>query len=136
MQAAMGCAQLEQIDTIVQARRRMHEHYCKFLKNVGGVTMQQFSSTVEPVIWAVAVKLDPAAFPQGRDAVIDQLADAGIESRPGFYSPDVMPNLYGYGIDLPVCAEIARQVISLPSYPSLTAWEIEQVCGSLKALRR
>jgi len=47
-----------------------------------------------------------------------------------------MPNLYGYGIDLPVCAEIARQVISLPSYPSLTAWEIEQVCGSLKALRR
>jgi len=136
MQAAMGCAQLEQIDTIVQARRRMHEHYCKCLKNVGGVTMQQFSSTVEPVIWAVAVKLDPAAFPPGCDGDIDQLADAGIESRPGFYSPEVMPNLYGYGIDLPVCAEIARQVISLPSYPSLTAWEIEQVCGSLKALRR
>jgi perosamine synthetase len=136
MQAAMGCAQLEQIDAIIQARRRMHEHYCKRLENVDGVVMQRFSPEVEPVVWAVAVKLDSAAFPQGRDAVINQLADAGIESRPGFYPPNAMPDLYGNGIDIPVCTAIARQVMSLPSYPSLTGEEIEHVCAGLKALRR
>ena len=98
--------------------------------------MQKFSPTVEPVVWAVALKLDSSAFPQGRDAVIDQLADAGIESRPGFYPPNAMPDLYGKGIDIPVCTAIARQVISLPSYPSLTSEEIERVCASLKVLRR
>jgi perosamine synthetase len=136
MQAAMGCAQLEQIDTIIEARRHMHQRYCRNLENVDGVTMQKFLSAVDPVVWAVAVKLDPAAFPQGRDAVIDQLAQADIESRPGFYPPSAMPSLYGEGIDVPVCSAIARQVISLPSYPSITEEEIEQVCASLKALRR
>jgi perosamine synthetase len=135
MQAAIGCAQLEQIDAIIAARRCMHERYCSCLENLGGVVMQKFSASVEPVVWAIAVKLDPAAFPQGRDAVIDQLATAGIETRPGFYPPNAMPDLYGNGLDLPICTAIARQVISLPSYPSLTRDEVELVCASLKALR-
>src|SRR5437899_456914 len=136
MQAAMGCAQFEQIDVIIEARRRTHDRYCRCLENIDGLVMQKFSPAVEPVVWAVALKLDSSAFPQGRDAVIDQLADAGIESRPGFYPPNAMPDLYGNGIDIPVCTAIARQVISLPSYPSLTSEEIERVCASLKALRR
>jgi perosamine synthetase len=136
MQAAMGCAQLEKISSITQARRRMHERYCECLENVDGVVAQKFAPGVEPVVWAVAVKLESAAFPQGRDAVIDQLAHADIESRPGFYPPSAMPSLYGDGIDIPVCTAIAPQVISLPSYPSLTGEEIEYVCASLKALRR
>jgi perosamine synthetase len=135
MQAAMGCAQLEQMQVIVEARRRMREWYCRFLENLDGVVTQEFSPAADPVVWAIAVKLDPDAFPQGRDAVIDQLAQSGIESRPGFYPPNAMPNLYGNGIDLPVCTAIARQVISLPSYPSLTPEEIERVCATLKALR-
>jgi perosamine synthetase len=135
MQAAMGCGQLEHIDAIIEARRRMYECYRRCLENIGGMVMQKFSPSVEPVVWAIAVKLDPAAFPQGRDAVIDQLAAAGIESRPGFYPANAMPDLYGSGLDLPVCTAIARQVISLPSYPSLAGEEIEQVCASLKALR-
>jgi len=136
MQAAMGCAQFEQIEVIIEARRRTHDCYCRCLENIDGLVMQKFSPTVEPVVWAVALKLDSSAFPQGRDAVIDQLADAGIESRPGFYPPNAMPDLYGKGIDIPVCTAIARQVISLPSYPSLTSEEIERVCVNLKALRR
>jgi perosamine synthetase len=82
------------------------------------------------------MKLDPSAFPQGRDAVIAQLAEAGVESRNGFYPANAMPHLYGNTMDIPVATEIGRQVISLPSYPSLTDDEIARVCASLAALRR
>ena len=123
MQAAMGCAQFEQIDTIIASRRRMQTQYASRLEGMPGVALQKFPADVEPVVWAVSVKLDRFVFPQGRDRVIAQMQDKGIETRPGFYPPAEMPHLYGAGMALPTCEDVARQVISLPSYPSLTAEE-------------
>ncbi|MFI4955112.1 MAG: DegT/DnrJ/EryC1/StrS family aminotransferase, partial [Gammaproteobacteria bacterium] len=114
MQAAMGCAQLEQIDIITQERDRVYTTYTRILQNIDGVTLQAYSQKVEPVVWAIAVSLDASAFPQGRDTVIDQLKIKGIETRPGFYSANTMPHLYGE-VQLPVCDYLSQQVISLPS---------------------
>ena len=136
MQAALGCAQFERIDALVEARRCMIDAYRAQLDGEMGLTLQAFAPDIEPVVWAVGVKLDPLAFPQGRDTVMGQLAEAGVESRPGFYAPSAMSHLYGAQATLPLCDEISRQVISLPSYPTLTADEIERVCATLKSLRR
>src|SRR5262245_26917004 len=120
LQAALGCAQLGHIDVIAKARHCMRERYCEYLGKIEGISMQEYANDVEPVIWAIAIKLDPFVFPQGRDTVIEELGEMGIEARPVFYPPNAMPQLYGGGIELPVCTEIGRQVISPPSYPSLS----------------
>jgi perosamine synthetase len=134
LQAALGCAQLEQIDRIVAERNRMYLSYKRCLEPCQGATLQEFSSEVEPVVWAIAVKLNTSAFPQGRDTVIEQLRELGIETRPGFYSAGMMPHLYGTA-PLPICDDLSRQVLSLPSSPTLTEEEIEYVCSSLDALQ-
>lgn len=135
MQAALGCAQLEQINKIIFERNRVYQAYKELLKNMEGIALQIFSEQVDPVVWAIAVKLDLTAFPQGRDAVIDQLKRLGIETRPGFYSADTMPHLYGE-IQLPICNHLSRQILSLPSSPTLTNEEIEYVCTSFKSCRK
>lgn len=135
MQAAIGCAQIEQIETITKERDRVYKTYTRLLQNVEGVTLQYYSDKVDAVVWAVAVELDAAAFPQGRDAVIDRLKEMGVETRPGFYSANTMPHIYG-GARLPVCERLSQQVISLPSSPILTEEEIEYVCISFKSCKK
>lgn len=135
MQAAIGCAQLEQIDKIVFERDRVYQAYKDLLGNMDGVVLQKYSEHVDPVVWAIALELRTAAFPQGRDAVIDRLKQLGIETRPGFYSANTMPHIYGE-VHLPICEYLSGQVISLPSSPTLTQEEIEYVCASLKSCKK
>lgn len=134
MQAAMGCAQLEQIDKISHERDRVYKTYKRLLENMDAAVLQTFSEEVDPVVWAIAIRLDVSAFPQGRDAVIDQLKQMGIETRPGFYSANTMPHIYGK-VQLPICDRLSQQVLSLPSSPTLTDEEIEYISNSFKSCR-
>lgn len=134
LQAAVGCGQLENIESIIVSRRRMYEFYKTQLENEYGISMQQFSPDVEPVVWAIAVKIDPDAFKGNRDFLIHGLLDAGVETRPGFYPFSSMP-LYR-APKLPVSENVGLNVISLPSHPSLSHDEIEFICHHFKKLKK
>lgn len=133
LQAAIGCGQLEHIEKIVSERKRVYDAYRGLLAGVKGLTLQEMTAGVEPVVWAIALKLDPVAFPQGRDAVMQQMSAKGIETRPGFYPAGALHHLYGPQA-LPVCDEVGGATLVLPSSPALTIAEIEYVCETLGAL--
>lgn len=134
MQAALGCAQMDNLDRIVAERRRVYATYLEHLAVMDGITLQKFRPEVDPVVWAIAVRLDPMSFPQGRDAVLAQMLEAGIELRPGFYSPSQLR--YFDCPPLTTCDALAASIVSLPSYPTLTASEIERICTQLANLHR
>ena len=135
IQAALGCAQLAHVDKISAARIRMLANYRRHLDNVDGLVTQHFGPDVEAVPWAVAVKLDPRAFPQGRDEVMREMQAAGIETRPGFYTPTTMKHLYR-SEQLPVSDDVSASVVVLPSFCSLSEQQIETICSRLKRMRR
>lgn len=132
LQAALGCAQLEKLDQIIRERRRVHEQYKAYLSQAASLTTQYFTPEVEPVLWAVAVKLDRKAYPQGRDRVMEQLKNENIETRPGFYAASLM-DIYSCP-PLPICEDISRQVMSLPTYPTLRDDQIDFICAKLRSL--
>ena len=134
MQAAMGCAQLEEIEKITTARLRVHQLYRQQLNGQPGLTPQYFEHDVSPVLWTMALKLDASAFPQGRDQVIAQMRSAGVECRPGFYASSQQP-LYS-SPPLPVSEELARQIISLPTFPELKDEQIQLISETLLRLRK
>jgi len=133
LQAALGCAQLEKLDHVIRERNRVYNQYKKYLPDSYGITPQYFSPDVEPVLWAMAIKLDTRAYPQGRDEVMRQMTHLQIETRPGFYSPSAMEFYSSPG--LPISDEISEQVISLPTFPSLQNEEIEYICNALVDLQ-
>jgi len=135
MQAAIGCAQIEKLEQIAAARRRMFATYAAHLGDTPGVTMQRFAPEVDAIPWVVAVRLGPAAFPQGRDAVMARMAAAGIETRPGFYTPTRMTHLYS-ATEIPVSDQVSDSVIALPSFASLTEEQIARVCRELRSAHR
>jgi perosamine synthetase len=135
MQAALGCGQLEAIEQITLERNRIYASYRKYLSNIPGVKMQSFAPGVEPVVWAIALTLDPRAYPQGRDAVMRELQEVGVETRNGFYAASMLNHLYGSS-ELPICEDLARRVISLPTYCALSDSDIEFICSELDNLRK
>ncbi|OGB20920.1 MAG: hypothetical protein A3I66_20190 [Burkholderiales bacterium RIFCSPLOWO2_02_FULL_57_36] len=134
MQAALGCAQLEQLDRIVSERRRVYDAYCERLTGMPGLMLQQFLPNVDPVVWAVAVRLDPVVYPQGRDAVLSQMLEFGIELRPGFYAASQL-DIYDCS-SLPICEALAASIVSAPSFPTLTNADIDCICDRLAQLAR
>ena len=133
-QAAMGVAQFEKLDTIIINKQRVYEEYKKHLSGADGLVMQKFETEVEPVVWAVSIKLDVNAFPQGRHKVISQLHEKGIETRPGFYAASKL-KIYDCP-SLPVCEEISENIISLPSFPTLQNDQISYICEQLIHLKK
>lgn len=132
LQAALGVAQLERIEAILDQRARMYNRYQSRLRSIPGTSMQCITESCEAAVWAIAVKLDAASFPQGRDDVMSSLSSKGIETRPGFQPPNEMD--YFGPATVPVSEELGRWVISLPSYPSLSDGEIDYVCRELAVL--
>lgn len=129
LQAALGCAQLEKLDHVIMERNRVYNQYKKYLSDIYGIIPQYFPPDVEPVLWAMAIKLDKRVYPQGRDEVIKQMTHRQIETRPGFYSPSVMA--FYSCLKLPISEEISEQVISLPTFPTLKNEQIEYICKTL-----
>jgi perosamine synthetase len=134
LQAALGCAQLERLETIVKERKRVQQTYASGLKDAAGVRLQKFQPTVEPVLWALALELDPALYPQGRDRVIEQLTARGIETRNGFYAASQLP-IYADCAPLPICERLANNVISLPTFASLKNSQINYICEQIESIR-
>jgi perosamine synthetase len=135
LQAALGCAQIEHIDRIIQERERVYKTYVELLHKIDGIKLQYFSDNVAPVVWKIALMLDPSAFPKGRDDVIVQLKQRGIETRSGFFPPGAMPHLHDH-ISLKTCDTLSQRIISLPFFPSLTEEDIEYVCTNLAACKK
>jgi perosamine synthetase len=132
LQAALGCAQFENFERIVAERRRVFSQYQRCLSEMPGITMQRFTANCEPLVWAVAVRLSAAVYPQGRDIVIEAMASDGIETRPGFQPPNEMP--YFARTTLPVSEMLGQWVLSLPTYPTLSNADVERVCDRMAAI--
>lgn len=135
IQAALGCAQFAHFDEIVAGRKRVECTYQRLLGDFSGVGLQKFTSGVEQVLWAQAVEINPDVFPQGRDAVMSQMASKGIETRNAFYSASQL-EIYGKVTGIPNSDWIASNVLCLPTYPSLTEGDLEFISTSLLELQR
>lgn len=133
-QAALGCAQLENRDEIIAEKKRIYERYKTKLYG-SDVEFQYITKGIEPVIWAFAIKLMPEHTKINRDTLMKKLLKKGIETRFGFYPFTAMP-LYADGTKCPNAEEVSKDIILLPTYPSLTNEEIDYVCGALIGLTK
>lgn len=126
--AAIGLAQLEQIEDILRRKRQIAEWYAQQLEG----TPYQLHHPVGDVThswWMVAALLPQ---PEQRDDTRRHLAKAGIETRPLFYPVHTMPMYSQRYQRLRVAEDIGLRGINLPSYPDLTEDQVTYVCKHLK----
>lgn len=130
IQAAIGVAQLERIETFIESKRRNAFWYTELLKNIPGITLPAEQEWAKSVYWMYSVLIEEN-YSLSRDELIERLAGKGIESRPIFYPIHTMPPYLDKKQSFPIAEEISRKGISLPSAVGLTQDEIKRVVKSI-----
>jgi perosamine synthetase len=121
LNAALGCAQLEQLPGFLLEKRRLFEVYQARFKSVAGVRLQAEPTGCKSNYWLQAILLDEALADQ-RDAVLSATNDAGLMTRPVWMLMHRMP-MYSNApkAPLPVAESIERRLINIPSSSGLVA---------------
>jgi perosamine synthetase len=127
LQAALGVAQLEQIDCFMKERDRVLTTYRYYLES-RGLLLNPHLEGSRPVNWLTCVLL-PKLSHIDRDTVLVQLKEQGIETRNFFYPMSAMP-VY-QGDKNPISQNLSERGLNLPTYPELSDSLIKQVCDTL-----
>lgn len=134
LQAALGCGQLERIETLIQRRKDIFKRYEKNLKGHAKLRLNPQAEWAENIYWMICVEsLDPQI---KRDELLLRLKEKGVDSRPYFYPISQMPmyKTNSPSNDLSVSEKISARGFNLPSYFSLADEDIDYICQSLISL--
>lgn len=125
-QAAMGYAQLLKIEDIISNKKRVYALYKEKLSDIKGVKLQVIHDKIDPVMWAFCLVVDSSVL--SANEIAKKLFQNNIETRRGFYCLTDMP-IYTDNSKAPVANKISNQLISLPSFATLTEEEIDSICS-------
>ena len=137
LQAAIGLAQVECFDELVDSRIRHAQHYNRLLAGAPGITLPPATEGVKNVYWMYGILIGDE-FGVSRDELRTALAARGVETRTFFVPMHVQPIYFRdyRGERYPVAEDLCRRGLYLPSSSSLTEPEIEYVAGQILEARR
>lgn len=125
--AAIGCAQLDSIEAIIEKKQMIAEWYREFLDGAP-VRLQQVRPGTFHSFWMASILVDES---HHRDPLRAYLKGRGVETRPLFYPAHSMEIYNRPGETYPVAEDLSGRGISLPSYPDLKKNDIVQICSYL-----
>lgn len=124
IQAAIGCAQMEKIETIINNKRNNAKIYNDLLSDTP-LTLPVEEPWAKSVYWMYSILTEK------RDDLADHLKKSGIDTRPFFIPMHRIP-LYHTDQSLPISEQLGRTGLNLPSSPRLKVEEIEIIYNSIK----
>ena len=144
IQAAIGLAQLENLDKLVAMRIENAKLYNKLLKSVKGVTLPPCKSWAKNVYWMYGILLNED-FGISKDMLMEELLKHGIGTR-SFFVPlhrqpvfrkntkrfGNFPNING---SYPVSDRLGKNGLYLPSTSSLPKEDISYIAETIKKIK-
>lgn len=129
--AAFGLLQMEYIDSVLNARRAIDARYRDNLKGASGIVPLKGKGRSIPncSYFPILVNADHSV---SRDKVYDRLKEQNIYARRYFYPllsdfpmyadlPSAAPD------NLPVATQVAREILCLPIYPTLSNEDVDRI---------
>jgi perosamine synthetase len=121
--AAIGLAQLEQVNDFLQRKLEIATTYEKAFKK-SPVEFHKSHADVTHSYWMCSILVPEA---KQRDELREHLKENGIETRPLFYPVHTMPMYSDKFERLVVAEDLAWRGINLPSFPQLTDNEVHSI---------
>jgi perosamine synthetase len=131
LSAAVGIAQLEKLDMMLEARERAAERYGRLLADIDGVQLP-YDGPHRRSWFVYVVRLGDGI---DRTAVMQGLAERGVASRPYLPTIHLQPPYRELGHrpgELPVAERVAASTLALPFYAQLAEDDQEHVAASLR----
>lgn len=119
LNAALGCAQLEQLPNILKQKRKLADMYEHIFSNTAGLSVFREPDFSRSNYWLNAIMLDQTNV-HLRDAILEQTNNAGFMTRP-IWTPMHRLPMYAQcsRMELTVTELLEKSVINIPSSPFL-----------------
>ncbi len=135
IQAALGVAQMERIEQIVERKRAIAHAYNKLLRDVPGIELPAEEPWAKNVYWVYGIIVKETT---GMNAsqFAQRLAEKGIETRPFFLGMHEQPVFQARGLfrkeKYPVAERLAGQGLYIPSGLTIRDEEIATVSEAVR----
>jgi len=133
VQAAIGLAQLERIDELIEMKRRLFSWYRDSLEHVPYLTLNQEVEGARSIYWMSSLRLDQAASID-RDQLMLRLKGENIDTRPVFPAISQYPIWARQQVPQPIALQVSECAMNLPSGVCLTREQVDYVCRTIRAI--
>ena len=133
LQAAVGCAQVERIDELIERKRAIFALYADALAALPGLRMNPEPEHARNGYWMPTVVFD-RELGITRDMLIAAFQAADIDARVFFWPLSSLPMFSQLTADSPVAHALPERAINLPSYHDMTDDDQHRVIEVLRAL--
>jgi perosamine synthetase len=137
VQAALGYAQFQRIQELVDKKRWIYQSYKENLADVPGIQLNDERDGVYNGVWITGVVFAPE-LGITKQSAMETLGKMGVPSRPFFYPLSSLPAYAGsekvYRPRNPVAYDVSARGINLPGALNLTADQIDFVSEGVRKL--
>lgn len=132
LQAALGIAQLEQIEQFITVKEKNYNLYRKMIKEIKGLKIINFRDDIRPNYWFYGVYLD-ATYLLDRDEMIKYLASKGIQTRPIWgLIHEQKPYLNEQNYKIEKAKRYLERIVNVPCSTNLSKEDVLYVVECLK----
>lgn len=131
LQAALGLAQLERIEELVNKKRQIFNWYKKRLGHVDGIFLNAERPSCKNIFWMTTLILEKN-FGITRDEFIKKLKEWNVDSRPFFYPMSHMPMFEKQNNKN--ADKLSKSGINLPSGHDLAENDVDYICEIIKMI--
>ena len=137
VRCAYGLLNLKQVDTAIDARRKVAQHYREALRGVPGIRFFEDMPGVRHNYSYFPIFVSAKEYGMTRDELYFKLQERGIFGRRYFYPLISTFNTYrglpsAAPANLPVATRIADEVICLPMHHALSDEDVQKVIDIIK----
>lgn len=132
LQAALGLAQLEQLEEFIENKKSNYEIYKQALSEIEGLSILEFNKKIRSNYWFYSVYCQNT-FKRSRDELISFLTTKNVQSRPVWgliHMQKPYVNARSYKIDK--AYEYADRIINIPCSTNLSKSDVAYVIACLK----
>ena len=129
IQAAIGCGQMERLDDLVQAKRRV---FNKYQSDLAGLPLRMNPEPQESLngYWMPTIVVDDV-IPFDRGALLRGFSEHAIDGRAFFWPLSMLP-MFEAKLENSVSYGLYNRAVNLPSYYDLTDSEIARVASLVR----
>lgn len=140
MQAALGLAQLERIDELVEGKKRIFNWYKELLGDIEGIRLNSEANNVKNSYWMATICWDKDRFPIQKEELIQKMQERNINTRPFFYPLSMLPPFKEQQEECKMKNKIAYSIhsysINIPCGLDMTKVKVKRVCENLLSMMR
>jgi perosamine synthetase len=133
IQAAVGCAQMEQLEAYIAAKREIAARYSLTLRDIPGIVPMRQASWAKSTFWMYTVLIDEQKYGIDSRHLLKTLAAQKIQCRPLWQPIHQSPaHAVSRSVGLPVSEQLSKEALSLPCSVGLSEDAQKEVINQLR----